>query len=81
MAVAHGHARDGVRRRVARNHLQLRQDARDVVGRVLAVDQQPVEACPGADLGAVGAGQAQPQADLRALVGQGLLERVDWGFA
>ena len=45
---------------------------RSVVRRVLAVDQQPVEAGAGAQLGAVRVGQAQPQADLGAFVGQGL---------
>ncbi|MNJ74898.1 hypothetical protein D3C77_719010 [compost metagenome] len=47
-------------RRVGRNGLQLGQQAVQVVGRVLAVQQQPVEASIGRQLGAVGIGQTQP---------------------
>ncbi|MCY1426731.1 hypothetical protein D9M71_425570 [compost metagenome] len=61
---------------VGRDGLQLAEQAAQVVGRVLAVEQQPVETGVGGQLGAVRIGQADPQADL--LFGaQALLEGVD----
>ena len=60
IAMAHGHARDGVRRRVGGNRLQLVQDGAQVVGRMLPIDQQPVETGPSAHLGGVRIGQAEP---------------------
>ena len=80
LAVAEGHAGDGVRRGVGGGGLQLRQHVGQAVGRVLAVEQQPVEAGAGADLGGVGVGQAEPQTDLRPALGHGLLESVDGGL-
>ena len=58
------------------NDLRLLQDAAQVVGRMLAVDQQPVEAGPGADLRRIVIGESEPQADLGALLGDGLLEGI-----
>jgi len=62
--------------RIRRHGLQLGEGGVERIGRVLAVDQQPVE--PGArkDFRGVGAGQAGPQADLGFAVAQGLLERI-----
>ncbi len=50
---------------VGRNGLQLGQHRWYIVGRVFAVDQQPVEARAGQQFGAVAAAQPKPQADLR----------------
>ena len=58
--------------------LQLAQHVIQFIGRVFAVDQQPVETGAGQQLGAVGAGQAQPQADLYFAVFQRRLEAVGW---
>ena len=60
IAVAEGHPCDGVGAGVGRDGLELAQDAAQAVGRVLPVDQQPVEAGTGADLGGVSVGQAHP---------------------
>jgi hypothetical protein len=51
VAVPHGHPRDRVRARVSGDHLGLLQQVHRVVGRVLGVQQQPVEAGGRADLG------------------------------
>ena len=51
---------------VRSNRLQLGQYRLHAVWRMLAVDQQPVESGPGQQLGAVAAGQPQPQANLRS---------------
>ena len=71
-----GHRAHHRLRRVGGHRLQLRQRAAHVVGRVFAVDQQPLEARGGAHLGRVGLGQRKPQADLRPLGRQRLLEEV-----
>ncbi|MCY1528351.1 hypothetical protein D9M68_634520 [compost metagenome] len=63
--------------RVGRDGLELGQQAAQVVGCVLAVQQQPVEAGVGRQLGAVGIGQAEPEADLRLAGMQAGLEVVD----
>jgi hypothetical protein len=78
--LAHRHPRDGVGARVGGNRLQLRQDVGQAVGCMLAVDQQPVEAGARADFGAVGVGQAEPQADLGLALGEGVLEGVGGGL-
>ncbi len=60
------------------NGLQLRQQAAQIVGRVFAVQQQPVETGVGRQLGTVAVRQAQPQANLRFALLQALLEQVQW---
>ncbi|MNV57124.1 hypothetical protein D3C71_1494390 [compost metagenome] len=62
--------------RIRRDGLQLAQYRLYVVGRVFAVDQQPVETGPGQHFCAVAAAQPQPQANLRAFFLQRLFERV-----
>ena len=57
------HAEDRLGRAAAHG-LQLRQQRGDVVRRVLAVDDDPVESCAGKNLGRDGAGQAAPEPDL-----------------
>lgn len=57
--------------------MQLAEHPAQVIGRVFAVDQQPVKPGIGRQLGAVGIGQAEPQADLRLAAAQALLEAVD----
>jgi hypothetical protein len=47
---------------------------------MLAINQQPIEARHGAHLGAVAAGQAQPQANLGPVFSEGLFETIDWSF-
>src|SRR5262245_30958503 len=61
----------------ARCGLQLREQARNLVGRVLAVEQDPIEAGIRHDLGRDVAGETAPQADLQAAGRNGVLERVD----
>jgi len=73
--VVPGRAHHG-RHRVGRHGLQLGQGGVQRVGRVFAVDQQPVEAGARKNFRGVRAGQAGPQADLRFAVAQGLLERI-----
>ena len=77
--LAHGHAADRVAGGIRSQGLQLRLDAAQVVGRVFAVDDQPVKPGQSANFGGVGAGQAHPQANLRLLVLQGLLECIHGG--
>ena len=69
----HAHHRRG---RAVRDRLQLRQQSRNLVRRVLAVEQQPVEAAVGDDLGRDVAGQAAPESDLQPAFREGLLEGV-----
>ena len=64
------------RRGAARRCLQLRHQTGDLVRRVLAVEQDPVEARIGDDLGGDVAAQAAPQADLQLAGGDRLLEAV-----
>ena len=78
--VAHGHAAHRVAGGVSGQGLQLRLDAAQVIGRVLAVNDQPVKPCQRANFGAVGLGQAHPQADLRAFFFQRLFEQIHGGF-
>lgn len=85
-SLAHGYANHGVRTRArqrtggAGNGLQLPENRAQIVGRVLAVDHQPVIAGAGQNFSAIGVSQTQPQADLGLLVLQGLLEDVDRCF-
>ena len=65
---AHRHAAHRVAGGISGHGLQLGLDAVQVVGRVLAIDDQPVKPGQGADFGGVGAGQAHPQADLGLFV-------------
>ena len=62
---------DGVRttrgHRVAGHGLELRLQRLQSVGGVLGVDEQPVEAAAGADLGDQGASAADPHADEGAI--------------
>ena len=58
--------------------LQLRQHVRHLVGRMLGVEKEPVEARMGDDLGRDRAAQAAPQADLQVAPGDGMLEGVAW---
>ena len=58
------------RHRVGGDRLQLREDGVQVVRRMLAVDQQPVHARPGADLGDDRAARRDPHAGDRPLAGQ-----------
>ena len=65
--------------RVAVHGLQLGQDGFEPVGAVLGVDQEPVQAGPGAELGDQGAAGADPHPGQRpagsaGLVAQGVLE-------
>ena len=67
--------------RVAVHGLQLGQDGFEPVGAVLGVDQQPVQAGPGAELGNQRAAGAHPHPGQRAagcarLVAQGVAEGV-----
>ena len=70
-----GGAHDAGRRAGLRG-LQLQQDVRHVVGRMLGVEQEPVEAGVRDDLGGDRAAQAAPQPDLKLALGDGVLERV-----
>ncbi|MNG06800.1 hypothetical protein D3C84_900690 [compost metagenome] len=63
--------------RVGRHGLKLAKHPAQIVGRMFAVDQQPVESGVGGQFGAVGVGQSQPQADLRFTALQAKLEGVD----
>lgn len=51
-------------RGIGRDALQRRQQAAQVVRRMFRVEHQPVETAAGAQLGRIGIGQCQPQADL-----------------
>jgi hypothetical protein len=73
VALRHPHDR---MRGIGRHRLQDRQHRAQVVGAVLAVDQQPVEAGRGAQFGRVRVGQPEPQADLSLGRGQRSLEGV-----
>ncbi len=64
-------------RRIGRERLELAQDGAHIVGRVLAVDQQPAEARGRGDFGGVIVGEREPQTDLRFASGQRPLESVD----
>ena len=64
-------------RRSADRRLKLAVDHRQVVRRMLGVDQQPVEPGPGQDLDRDVARQARPEADLLAAFLDRPLERVD----
>jgi hypothetical protein len=57
----HGNAGDALHARVAGDDLRLDHQVLQVVGRVLGVEQQPVEAGRGADLGFERPEQAAPQ--------------------
>jgi hypothetical protein len=58
---------------------QLRDEGGDVVGRVLAVEQQPVEAGKAEDLGRDRVGERAPAADQRLAGAEAPLERVRQG--
>ena len=80
VAVAHRHAHDGVGIGVCGDDLQLHQDGLQVVGRMFAVEQQPVKAGTGANFGGVGACQTGPQPVLHLFVLNGLFEAIDRCF-
>jgi len=63
--------------RVRRQGLQLGDDGAQIVGTVLAVDQQPVETGGGDDFGGVGIGQAEKEADLGFAGSQRALEGIE----
>src|SRR5687767_10018396 len=63
-------------RRIGRRGLQLRQQVLQIVGRVLAIEQDPVEAGSGDDLDRVVRRKARPQADLRPARLERALETV-----
>ena len=69
-------AHDGVGLGVRRDGAQLVERGARVVGRVFAVDQQPVEAAAGQGLGHVGRGEADPAADLGLAGLEGVAEGV-----
>ena len=58
--------------------MQLLVHLRQVGGRVLHVDQDPVEAGAGADLRGSVAGQAEPAAGLHLAGAQVAFQMVDW---
>ncbi len=62
--------------RIGREGLELGEDAELVAGRMLGVEQQPVEAGAGDRLGGEAVDQRDPEADLRAALGEGGLEAV-----
>ena len=64
----------------AREGLHLRDEARQLVRRVLGVEQDPVETRIAEDLGHDIAAEAAPEPDLRAAVGERRLERVPVQF-
>src|SRR5687768_1084484 len=63
-------------RRIRRRRLQLGQQVFEVVGGMLAVEQQPVEAGAGDHLDGVVRRQARPQPDLRLARAERALEEV-----
>ena len=63
-------------RRVRRGSLQLREHHRQLVGRMLGVEEQPVEAGSGDHLHRKVTGQAAPQADLRFAGLEGAFEII-----
>src|SRR5947209_18664321 len=67
-------------RAVRRRRLQLREQALQVVRRMLHVEEQPVEAGTGDHLDAVVRGQARPQAALRLACGKRAFAAVAWQF-
>jgi hypothetical protein len=73
VALGWAHHRLGV---VGGDRLQLGEDRAQIVGAMLGVDQQPVKARPGTDLGTEDLGQPQPQAILHVARPQALLEAV-----
>ena len=66
------------RRRTALHRLELADQIGDFVGRMLGVEQDPVEAAVGNDLGGDVAAQAGPQPDLQFSGGECVLEGVAW---
>src|SRR5690606_10458297 len=60
--------------------LQLREHRLEVVGRVLGIEQDPVETCPSDHLHRVVRRDAGPQADLRPAGGDRVLEGVHGQF-
>ena len=64
------------RQRVGGEGLELGEDAELVAGRMLGVEQQPVEAGAGDRLGGEAVDQRDPEADLLAPFGEGGLEAV-----
>jgi ABC-type microcin C transport system duplicated ATPase subunit YejF len=78
--IAHRHPRYGVVDGIGRNGLKLLLNALQIVGRMLAINQQPIKARHGAHLSAVTAGQAQPQANLGTVFSNGLFKTVDRSF-
>src|SRR5258705_1448055 len=69
---------DHRRRSPADQALQLTEHNRQFVGRVLGIDEDPVEARPGNHLRANVAAKTAPEPDLRPAFAQGLLKRI-WG--
>ncbi len=63
-------------RRTSHQRLQLAQDHRQFVGRVLGVDQDPVEPRAGNHLGRQIVARAAPKTDLRSPFANGLFEGV-----
>ena len=61
-------------RGIGGQHLQLLDDGGEVVGAVLAVDQQPVEAGGGHDFGGIAIGHAEEEPDLGLMGDQCALE-------
>ncbi len=67
---------DDAMHRIGGHGLKLREQSPDRVRSVLRIEGEPVEAGAGADLGAVGVGEAEPQTDLRLPRGERLLESI-----
>jgi len=66
---------DGMNR-IRRHRLQLPQHAARIVGRMLGIDYQTIEADGGQQFGGVGVGQSHPQPDLRLSLAQRPLESI-----
>jgi hypothetical protein len=57
--------------------LELRQDALQIVGRVLCVNQEPIKPRTSTDLCRDGVGQSHPKSNLNLLFFKGDFEAVD----
>ena len=77
--LTHRHSGHRVADRVSGQGLQLGLDGAQVIGRVFAINDQPIEPGQGTDFGGVGTGQAHPQTDLGLLVLQGFFEKIHRG--
>jgi hypothetical protein len=78
--IAHWHPRNGIVSRIGCNCLELLLNTLQIVGCVLAIDQQPIKARHGTHLGAVTAGHAHPQTNLRVLSVMAFLKRLTGVF-